>query len=411
MKKPSLLIIILTVFIDLVGFGIVMPSLPIFAEHFNASGLTIGLLMASYSAMQFLFSPILGRLSDRVGRRPILLLSLAGSSISYVIFAIGSGMNGTGALVLIFGSRIFAGIFGANITVAQAYIADITPPEDRSKKMGLIGMAFGLGFIFGPVISGLGLHFLGVTGPGWIAAALCGLNFLFALAKLPESWKPDAHTVTARPHLDQFVHSLKQPKIGLLIVLFFLGTFVFSAFETTLGLLVSQSFNLAVHGANGVFDYDPKIVYLYAYCGVIGAVVQGGLIGRAVKAFGEPGLIGLSFLIVALGMAPMPFVSSTSYGWAGLLIVLSLISIGSSLTRPPIFGMISNLSPATEQGASIGVAQSAGSLARIGGPIFAGTLFALHPAQPYLISAVISLAAAALAWLFLRSVKPQPSTV
>src|SRR6185295_17891546 len=146
MKKPSVAIVFLTVFIDLIGFGIVLPLLPIFAKDLKVSGFVIGLLMASYSAMQFLFAPIWGRLSDRVGRRPVLLVSTAGAAISYAIFALGSGQSGTAAIVLLFVSRIFAGICGANITVAQAYIADITPPEERSKKMGYIGMAFGLGF-------------------------------------------------------------------------------------------------------------------------------------------------------------------------------------------------------------------------------------------------------------------------
>jgi MFS family permease len=410
MKKPSLLIIILTVFLDLVGFGIVMPSLPIFAKHFNASGVTIGLLMASYSAMQFLFSPILGRLSDRVGRRPILLLSLAGSTLSYAIFAIASGMSGSLALTLLFASRIFAGIFGANITVAQAYIADITPPDQRSRKMGLIGMAFGLGFIFGPVIGFAGMRLFGVTGPGWVAAVICGLNFIFALIRLPETWTPTADTASRRPQVAQILHTLRQPRIGLLVGLFFLGTFVFSAFETTLGLLVSRNFNLAFDTAGHEFNYDPKFFALYAYCGLIGALVQGGVIGRAVKALGEPGLITLSFVVVAIGLAPMPFISLAHFGWAGLLLVLAFISVGSSLTRPPIFGMISQLSPADEQGQSIGVAQSAGSLARILGPIFGGALLTQHPVTLFLSSALISIIGSALAWGYLRRTSHSPAT-
>src|SRR5262245_17623200 len=192
MKKPSILIIFLTVFIDLVGFGIVLPLLPIFAKGLDASGFVIGCLMAVYSVMQFVFAPIWGRLSDRVGRRPILLLSTAGSAISYALFAFGCAQTGVTALVVLFCARIFAGICAANITVAQAYIADITPPAERSRRMGLIGMAFGLGFIFGPAIGGLGLKFGGITAPGWTAAALCAANFIFAVARLPESWKPGA---------------------------------------------------------------------------------------------------------------------------------------------------------------------------------------------------------------------------
>lgn len=403
MKKPSLLIVFLTVFIDLIGFGIVFPLLPIFAENLHASGFTIGLLIASYSVMQFVFAPIWGRLSDRVGRRPILLFSTAGAAVSYVIFALGSGMSGTSGLIVLFASRIFAGICGANITVAQAYIADISLPEERSKRMGLIGMAFGLGFIFGPFLSGIGLKYMGLTGPGWIAVALCAANLVFAFARLPESWKPASEGVPQRPHLDQFFHTMKMPKIGVLVLLFFVGTFIFSAFETTLGLLVSRNFNLKIQDVHGVFVFDPKIVYLYAFCGIIGAMVQGGAIGRAVKRYGEPAVIAASFLLVAISLGPMPWMTPVQFGWTGLLLLLAILSIGSSLTRPPIFGMISILSPATEQGTSIGVAQSAGSLARIAGPIFAATLFEARPELPYVLCGVLALATGFFAWSKLKA--------
>src|SRR5205809_1202948 len=217
MKKPSVFIIFLTVFIDLIGFGIVLPLLPIYSKTFGASGWQIGVLMASYSVMQFLFSPVWGRLSDRIGRRPVLLVSTAGAAVSYALFALGSGLGGHLALGALLLSRMFAGICGANITVAQAYIADITPPEERSKRMGLIGMAFGLGFICGPPLGSLGIHLFGFRGPGWLAAGLCAINFLLALSILPESWKPSSEQVPSRPHLDQWLHTLRHPKIGLLI--------------------------------------------------------------------------------------------------------------------------------------------------------------------------------------------------
>jgi MFS transporter, DHA1 family, tetracycline resistance protein len=413
MKKPSLLIIFLTVFIDLIGFGIVLPLLPLFAKSFNASGFTIGLLMASFSAMQFIFAPIWGRYSDRIGRRPVLLISTAGGAIAYAIFAIGSGMTGTAALVVLFASRMFAGICGANITVAQAYIADITPPQDRSKRMGLIGMAFGLGFIFGPFLGGLALSYFGPTGPGWLAAIFCGANFLFATIRLRESYTPGSHTVAPRPRLGQWAHTLSQPKIGLLVGLFFLATFCFASFETTLGLLVSKNFNI-----DPMRKPDAKVVgYLFAYCGIIGALVQGGLIGRMVKLFGEPLLITISLVVLAFGLAPMPFLhghvpvgkewlQNTGGIWLLFLGVLALVSIGSSLTRPPLFGMISILTPPTEQGATLGVAQGAGSLARIFGPIFAGIFFEQHPAVPYVVCAVLAFVTGLLAWQFLHKAKP-----
>jgi MFS family permease len=391
MRKPSVLVVFLTVFIDLVGFGIVLPLLPIYARNFGARGWIIGAIMGSYSLMQFLFAPAWGRLSDRIGRRPVLLVSTAGAAISYALFAIGSGLAGQTALLVLLASRVFAGICGANITVAQAYIADITPLAERSKRMGLIGMAFGLGFIFGPAIGGISIHALGVRGPGWVAMSLCAANFILALAILPESWQPTSEHIAARPRLAQWLHTFDHPKIGLLIVIFFLATFCFTCFETTLGLLVGKNFHL-----DATRDQDAKIIgYLFAFCGIIGAVVQGGAIGKMVKRSGESRLIANSLFMVAISMAPMPFIHGSGAGaWTLLLLTLSVLSIGSSLTRPPVFGLISILTPPHEQGATIGLAQSAGSLARIVGPIFAATLLDHHPALPYLVCSGISLFAA-----------------
>ena len=201
MRKPSVLVIFLTVFIDLIGFGIVVPLVPGFSQHFGAQGFLIGVIIASFSAMQFLFAPIWGRLSDKHGRRPILLISTAGAALSYLLFALSCTLeNHTTALWLMVLSRMLAGMCGGNITVAQAYIADITPPEQRSRRMGLIGMAFGLGFIFGPALGGFslggftlgGLHFagFGAAGPGLVAATLCTANFVLALFILRESRQP-----------------------------------------------------------------------------------------------------------------------------------------------------------------------------------------------------------------------------
>jgi len=406
MRKPSLLVVFLTVFIDLVGFGIVLPLLPIYSEHFGASGLMVGGIMASFSAMQFLFAPVWGRLSDRIGRRPVLLVSTAGSIISYAIFAFGSSLTGGTALLVLLASRMLAGVCGANITVAQAYIADITPPDQRSKRMGLIGMAFGLGFIFGPYIGGKSMQLFGTSGPGWVASSLCAANFLLALALLPESRQPSSSPVAARPRLAQWTHTLRRPTIGPLVGIFFLATFAFTCFETTLGLMVGRNFGLdLIHGHDA-----SSITTLFMFCGIVSAFVQGGPIGRLVRTFGEPKLIAISMLLVAVSLASIPFIvgqGELSWGvllrkggwpWLELLFVLALLSIGSGLTRPPLFGLLSILTPANEQGETIGVAQSAGSLARILGPLFAGGLFQVHPSWPYLACAALSLLTGILAW-------------
>ena len=410
MRKPSVAVIFLTVFIDLIGFGIVLPLLPMYSRNLGASGLLIGVIQASYSAMQFLFAPSWGRLSDRIGRRPVLLVSTAGAAVSYVIFAIGCGMpdspNHLG-LWVIFGSRLFAGICGANITVAQAYIADIAPPEDRSKKMGLIGMAFGLGFVFGPPLGSLGIQLLGVRGPGCLAAALCAINFILAFAILSESWTPSAQHVASRPQIDQWLHTLAHPQIGLLVMVFFLATFCFASFETTLGLLISKNFHLG-----SATHQDMKLSgYLIAYCGIVGAVVQGGAIGRLVKKSGEVRVIANSLFLLSVSLAPLPFIKGQGpLVWTLLLITLAVLAIGSMLTRPPVFGLISMLTPATEQGATIGVAQSAGSLARIVAPIFAATLLEYHPSLPYLICSGISLLTGIFVLQRLGGTQPQIAT-
>ncbi len=247
MSKPSVFIIFLTVFIDLIGFGIVLPLIPIFSRDFGASETLGGVIMAAFSAMQFVCAPFWGRLSDRIGRRPVILIGLAGSALSYVVFAIASGLQGEAkeyALWVILGSRMLAGVMGANISVAQAYMADITPPEKRSKSMGLIGMAFGLGFILGPFIGAQSLSWLGLQGPGWVASGICGFAFLFAAVKLKESRGEATTKAEQRPHLQQITHVLALPQVGLLIFLFFLATFCFTTFETTLGWLVQNNFDL-----------------------------------------------------------------------------------------------------------------------------------------------------------------------
>ncbi len=406
-----MLVVFLTVFIDLIGFGIVVPLVPMYSRHYGASGWVIGGIIASFSAMQFIFSPIWGKLSDRHGRRPILLISTAGAALSYVLFAIASGFaDHTVALWALLASRVFAGACGGNITVAQAYVADISKPEERSKKMGLIGMAFGLGFIFGPAISGVMLKFFGPTAPGWAAASLCAFNFVLAYFILAESLKPDSIQSAKRPRFTQWGHTLAQPKIGLLILIFFLATFAFSCFESTLPLLVSDNFNLGLSKSEAA--PATTVVSLFVFCGLMAALVQGGAIGKLVKMFGEPKLICASLVMTGVSLVLLPLIHGegalkwlsvlklADIQWLKMLGALVLLSIGSSLSRAPVFGMLSNLTPANEQGATIGVAQSAGSLARIVGPIFAATLYGLNDstrALPYLFCGGISIIAGLLA--------------
>ncbi|MGH7940601.1 MAG: MFS transporter [Limisphaerales bacterium] len=395
-RKPSLLVIFLSVFIDLIGFGIVLPLLPGYAEAnfkpgFAAKGLMIGGIIASFSFMQFLFAPAWGRLSDRIGRRPVMLISNLGAAGSYALFGFASGLGGTVGLVWLLISRSFAGVCGANLSVASAYIADISPPEKRSARMALIGIAFGLGFIFGPAIGAFSIDILhSKQAPGWVASAFCMGNFVLGCLILGESRKPGAGVVVARPKFAQWGHTLAQPRMGLLIAVFFLATFCFTCFESTFPLLAKDRFL-----ANATNAAD-RIGYFFTYAGVIAAVVQ-GFIGKLVKRFGEPGLIFVSLIVFAAGLAGLPFVTRLP----GILFVLALLAIGSGLNRPPVFGLISLNSSPDEQGANLGVAQSFGALARIIGPIFASGLFFVHPALPYLICGGIALLTAFAAWNFL----------
>ena len=399
-RKPSILVIFLSVFIDLIGFGIVLPLLPGFAEDnfrpdFSSKGLFIGAIIGSFSAMQFLFAPAWGKLSDRIGRRPVMLISNLGAAGSYALFAIACGLSGTAGLWMILVSRVFAGICGANLSVASAYIADISPPEKRSARMGLIGMAFGLGFIFGPAIGAFSVEYFGRQGPGWVAASFCAANFVLGWFILGESRQPSSAKVTPRPKFAQWGHTLAQPKLGLLVCVFFFATFCFTCFESTFPLLARHQFT------DGEKQLNNRIGYLFTYAGLIAALVQ-GVIGRLVKKFGEPNLIFFSLIVFAAGLSLLPFAKSLPQ----ILGVLALLAIGSGLNRPPVFGMISLNSSPDEQGANLGVTQSFGALARMLGPVFATTLFFVHPSLPYLICGGIALATSFFAWSFLCQKKP-----
>ncbi len=380
-----LLVIFLTVFIDLIGFGICLPLLPKYAERYGAQGWKIGAAMGVYSLMQLVFAPWWGQLSDRIGRRPVLLVSNFGSIVAYGLFGLSAQFVGETGFWILVGSRVFAGICGANLSVASAFIADVTTPEKRSKGMGLIGMAFGLGFILGPVLGSQAFKHFGLAGPGVVAAVICAINFVLGCIILPETRKKDAAPPIQRPRLEQIRHVLAMKEVGFLIGIYFLGTFAFTAFESTLPLLLDAKLK---------FD-EEHVGYVFAFCGIMAAMVQGGGIGRLVKSFGERRLIGASLIVVAISLVLMPLANTL----ATLLGALAVFAIGSGINRAPTMGLISQLSPADEQGTTLGVAQSAGTLARVLGPTVATTLYDLWLPAPYLVCATIALLAGLLAAL------------
>lgn len=362
-------IIFLIVFIDLVGFGIVIPFLPLYAEKFGPSPVMFGLLMASYSAMQFVFAPILGRLSDRHGRRPVLLLSLAGSVAGYLMFAF------AGSLAMLFASRIIDGISGGNIATAQAVIADITDERDRTKGMGIIGAAFGLGFICGPALAAVLVsvaHWL----PG-VAAATTSLTALVLVAtSLPETRRmaTGADVRPQRGRLAGFTRMVGYPLVGACLGTVFLVIFAFSNFETTFAQLLRLRFAMSMS----------SVGWMFVYAGVLGALVQGGLVGRLAPRFGEKRLIAVGGMVAAAASAGLPFAGSSER----LLLVLAVLAVGHGLLAPSLSALTSRLVPSHEVGGVMGASQSVSSLARIFGPFWAEWVYgASGPAAPYLSAA------------------------
>jgi len=368
MKKSPLTIIFFTVFIDLIGFGIILPLLPFYAQSLGANAFHVGLLSTSFSLMQLMFAPVWGRLSDRVGRRPVLLLGLSGSCISYLVFGLAH------SLPLLFISRVCAGIAGGTISTAQAYIADCTSADNRAKGMGLIGAAYGLGFIFGPAIGGI-LSRHGFSTPAFFASALAFVNFSAALWLLPESLTPESRPARAGLSWTRLTKGLQHPELGIFLVLFFISTFAFANLEATFALMTSRKFGFDAH-QNG---------YLFAYVGVLITLMQGGLIGRLVKQFGERRLISAGLFCMTFGLGLLPYSPSLT----ALLLVLILVTFGNGATNPSITSLISQISGPEDQGGVLGVAQSTASLGRILGPMWGGMTFdVLGFAYPYLTGAV-----------------------
>jgi MFS transporter, DHA1 family, tetracycline resistance protein len=369
MKRSPLVVIFTTVFIDLVGFGIVIPVLPFYAEgtRFNATPRTVGLLFASYSIMQLIFSPVLGRLSDKHGRRPVLFVSIIGTGIGFLLLGFAT------TLWMLFAGRILDGITGGNISTAQAYIADITTKENRAKGMGLIGAAFGLGFVFGPAIGGV-LSRWGTAVPFFFAAGLCFANAALLYFTLPETVTPDhpARVSAAGGRgFSQLLQSLKNPRLGFVLVIYFLFVVAFSIMTTSFSLFTMFR-----------FGYDAQHTgYLFAYVGILAVIVQGVLIGWLVKRFGELALVIAGAFLFAGSLFAVPFVGPHTGGLLALLVGGGLFSIGNSLSAPSLTSLASKSVGRAEQGSVMGVTQSVASLARAVGPALAALL--IHSAIAY----------------------------
>jgi len=374
-NKKALTIIFLTVFIDLLGFGILIPILPTFASgEIGISDFGIGVIIAIYSLIQFLFNPIIGRISDRVGRRPVILVTLLITSLSYILFSFST------TFLVLFASRLLAGIGGSNIGAAQAYIADITDKSNRAKGMGLIGAAFGLGFVFGPIIGGI-LSEYGYEYVGFASAGFSFLSFIFALIFLPESVKekkPMMKFSVSLFSIDDFNKILKLPNVGIFIFLFFVIVFSVANIYGTFALLGQKYYGFT----------DRENGYLFGIIGIVSTIIQGGLMKRISTIWSEKAIIifGLIFLMFGLGLLP--------YGsdFTGVALISGVLAIGTGILQPTLISLVSKYSPEDRQGAILGFNQSIASLARVLGPLWGGFAFqVLGYEAPFVTGGVFAL--------------------
>ncbi len=387
--RSRLGILFVVVFFDLVGFGIVLPLLPFYAGRFGGSGIEVGLLIMVYSAIQLFMAPFWGRLSDRMGRRPILIVGLIGSAVSYVVFAYAD------SLMMLFLSRILAGFGGATVPVAEAYIADLTPPEKRAGNIGLIGAAFGMGFIVGPALGGISSTW-SLQAPGLIAATLCAVNGLLALVLLPESRSVRSRAQRSRRNPLEYVVALAKDRRSLnVLAVYFFFSAAWAVLQPTFSLFGAARFG---------FD-ERSVGYLFAYLGIISAIMQGALVRRIVPRIGEARLIRLSGVPFVLGLLTIGFSTTLPVLFLGL----ALLAIGYGGVVPASLGMLSRLVSEDVQGGTLGVGQSVGSLARVAGPFVAGVAFdSMGISSPYFIGAGVAAAAAVLA---VGLVQPTPRGV
>jgi MFS family permease len=429
MRKTNLLTVFLIVFIDLVGFGIVLPNLQLYGQQFGISNyFYLTLIGVTYSFFQFLFAPILGRWSDHIGRRPVLIISQVGTIIGFLmLFSADFFPMSALGIALIFISRMIDGISGGNISTANAYVADITTPENRAKGMGVIGAAFGLGFVFGPVIGGTVSWVLGLQWVPLVAAAFSLVALLLTIFTLGESRTPNAASNDAakrRFSLRGLERALARPIIGPLILLFFLNGFAFAGMEQTLSLLIqhrlyplqptSQTSLPPAAAANPRRHQVPAALaapmpstaafrtlqddkasrasgYLFGVIGIVIVLIQGGMIGRLTKKYGETALAIVGPLIIAAGMVLIAVPVHWAWAWTGFLAGGVCLALGSGLYTPAMQSMISRHAAAEDQGEILGANQGMASLARATGPILAGLLFEyVMPASPYYVSAVFS---------------------
>ncbi len=419
MKRSRLLNIFLVVFIDLLGFGLILPLLPYFAGQYGASQFLIGLLVASYAAAQFIGAPLMGRLSDRFGRRPILILSIAGTALGFLLLGLAeplgkafssfvldnptsdqlAALQNGAILGVMFIARMLSGLTGGNITVAQAYIADVTDAKNRAKGLGLIGAAFGLGFILGPAIGGA-LSRWGYAVPAFAAAGLATLNLIGVIAVLPESLTAERKAELAKQEkralisITAMIEELNKPRIGPLMTIRLFYALAAALFQSMFTLWAKDRLNLNAQTTS----------YLLAYVGLLSVIVQGGLIGQLTKRFSEAKLIAWGVVIQGLSLLAWAFTPSVPV----LMVVLIPLAFSTGVLNTVINSAITRSVPPQEVGGALGTAGALESLSRVVSPSVGGWLLgAIGAWAPDVLAAAIMAGVTVLAWLRLIA-RPDP---
>lgn len=378
--RSPLFLMALTIFIDFAGFGLILPLLPFWAEHLGANPTEVGLILTIYALAQFIFTPILGTLSDRYGRKPIIVGSLLIEAFSFAF----SGM--AGSLVVLLIARFIGGLGASNIGSAQAVVADVTPPEGRARGMGLIGAAIGLGFVVGPAIGGM-LAPIGPAVPFWVAMAVAIVNALLVMIFLPETHKERSVAKTGSSgKLRKGIlptglgRLLRNSAITRLIVINLLFTIAFTAMEAVYPLFSQHTFGWTAK-ENG---------YIFTYVGIIIVLMQGGLVGQLVKRFGERKLLIAGLVVLAIGLALLPWSTSLAL----MLVALGILSAGNGAVTPTTSALLSLASPREAQGETLGLAQGVAGLGRVAGPLIAGSIYAIvGPGAPFLVGSVLAVLA------------------
>jgi len=362
-SKSTLPILFSIIVIDVIGFGIIIPVLPFYANEFGASGFVLGILFTSHAAMQALFAPLWGRLADRIGRRPVMLCTIAGTSGALLFLGLAD------SLVQIFAARILSGIFAANISVATAYIADVTDEDERTRWMGMVGACFGVGFILGPAVGGP-LALLGYGVPMLVAAGLAAVNFVYAIFVLKE---PETHR--AAEEGTSKIRVLAAPEIRNLCITYFLFTFAVTQLETIFAYFMMSRFGYGV--------LEVTVILIVMALVMVG--IQGGGIRPLVARYGEKTLLVVGIALMAGSFAVVPWAPAVG------LLMLPLVgsSIGRAISQPAIMGLASFQASAANRGAVMGTFQSSASMARVFGPLAAGALYDQSDAAPFLLASTL----------------------